>query len=107
MAQGILKRGLVIVALSVPSALNTCTLLAEKFATQSVPVCVLNASNAGPFVPGLVMVLKSRPGPFPAGKRTRVVPVIFAPKFVTTISPGLREPGAVDADMPEGAIATP
>src|SRR5712692_96567 len=96
MAQGILKRGLVMVALSVPSALNTCTLLAEKFATQSDPVAALNASNAGPFVPGLPMVLKSRPGPFPAGKRTSVVPVLVAPKFVTTISPGLSEPGVIE-----------
>ena len=95
------------VARTVPLGLKTCTLLAEKFATQSVPVSVLNASNAGPFVPGLPMVLKSRPGPFSAGKRTRVVPVLVAPKFVTTISPGLSGPGEVDTDMPVGAIATP
>src|SRR5947209_20109420 len=101
------KRGLVMVALIVPSVLTTCTLLAVKFATQSDPVSVLNVSSAGPFVAGLVVVLKSRPGPFPAGKRTSVVPVEFAPKFVTTISPGLREPGVVDAETAVGAIAMP
>src|SRR5712691_2078463 len=106
-AQGILKRALVIVALIVPFARNTCTLLAVKFATQSDPVAVLNASSAGPFVPGLAVLLKSRPGPLPAGKRTSVVPVEFAPKSVTTISPGLSEPGVVEADIPAGVTATP
>ena len=54
------------VARTVPFGLKTWTLLAEKFATQSDPVNVLKASNAGPFVPALDVVLKSWPGPFPA-----------------------------------------
>src|SRR5579859_3365571 len=103
MAQGILNMGLVIVTLRVPLGLNTCTLLAEKFVTQSVPVSGLNASNAGPLVPGVGMVLKSRPGPLPAGKRTSVAPVFMPPKFVTRISPGLSAPGVIVL----GAITMP